>query len=86
MSLEKLFDMLRMFEFSKYYATFTYFQAAVSAMLALSAFVLWKKNQNKYYVIFWKFENSTHIKELFLWHASNICKVGNYLPYTHLHL
>ena len=46
--------MCRIFEFSKYYVIFIYFQAAVSALLAVSVFYV-EKNQNEYYVIFRKF-------------------------------
>ena len=38
-------------EISKYYIIFIYFQAAVSALLAVSVLYV-EKNQNKYYVIF----------------------------------
>ena len=49
----------------EYYKIFVYFQAAVSALLAVSPTVsvsYVKKNQNDFYVIFWKFVNSSHIK------------------------
>ena len=42
--------MCRIVEFSKYYVIFIYFQAAVSALLAVSVLYI-EKNQNKYYVI-----------------------------------
>ena len=42
--------MCRIFEFSKYCVIFIYFQAAVSAMLAVSVLYI-EKNQNKYQVI-----------------------------------
>ena len=47
--------MCRIFEFSKYYVIFIYFQAAVSALLAVSVLYV-EKNQNKYYIIFRKFD------------------------------
>ena len=47
--------MCQIVEFLKYYVIFIYFQAAVSALLAVS--VLYnEKNQNKYYGIFQKFD------------------------------
>ena len=42
-------------EFSKYYVIFIYFQAAVPALLAVSVLIV-EKNQNKYYIIFRKFD------------------------------
>ena len=56
------------FRLSEYYVVFIYFQAAVSALLAVSVLYV-EKNQNKYYVIF---ENSTNIKLLYLWHTQDI--------------
>ena len=47
-------------EFSKYYVIFIYFQAAVSALLAVSVLYI-EKNQNKYYVIFRNFEKLHNI-------------------------
>ena len=47
-SSEKLFDMCPIYE---YYIIFIYFQAAVSALLAVSVLYV-EKNQNKDYVIF----------------------------------
>ena len=47
--------MCRIVEFSKYYVILIYFQAAVSALLAVSVLYV-EKNQNKYYVIFRKFD------------------------------
>ena len=47
--------MCRNVEFSKYYIIFIYFQAAVSALLAVSVLYV-EKNQNKYYIIFVNFQ------------------------------
>ena len=44
------------FKIFEYYVIFIYFQAAVSALLAVSVVYIEKKN----YVIFWKFKNLTH--------------------------
>ena len=45
-SSEKLFDEILKLEISKYYVIFVYFQAAVSALLAVSVLYI-EKNQNK---------------------------------------
>ena len=46
MSLEKLFDEILKLEISKYYVIFVYFQAAVSALLAVLVSYI-EKNQNQ---------------------------------------
>ena len=56
MSQEKVSD-----EILKYYVIFVYFQAAVSALLAVSVLYVEKKIKMKYYVIFRDF-----VKYLFL--------------------
>ena len=43
------------------FSLFIYFQAAVSGLLAVSVMYV-EKNQNKYYIIIWKFEISSHVK------------------------
>ena len=55
---KKLFDMCRI---SEYYVIFIYFQAAVSALLAVLVLYV-EKNLNEYYAIF---DNSTNIKALY---------------------
>ena len=49
------------FRISEYYEIFVHFQEAVSELLAVSVLYI-EKNQNKYYILIWKFEISSHIK------------------------
>jgi hypothetical protein len=53
--------MCRIVKFLKYYVIFIYFQAVVSALLAVSVLYV-EKSQNKHYVIFQNFDHSTHLQ------------------------
>ena len=57
-----LFDEILKLEISKYYVIFVYFQAAVSALLAVSVLYVEKKIKIKYYVIFRDFELGDFVK------------------------